>query len=385
MLLWLIERFPEAAWPGLGKITLRGALAAMASFLLALALGPRLIGWLRRHFREPIRSDSAELRRLHQAKESTPTMGGLFLVAGLVAGLIVFGDLANRFIQVALVVALGLAAVGAIDDLIKLRGRTNGLSWWTKLLGQWLVAAAAVTLLYMHHTQEPEVLMPWVPLLGSTLPLGLGVIPLGVLVIVGASNAVNLTDGLDGLAGGCLVFAIGAMGVVAYASGHAELAEYLNLPRVRGAGEMAVLAGAMIGGVMGFLWFNCHPAQVFMGDTGSLPLGGLLGLIAVATRQELLLVLVGGVFVAEAASVILQVIVYRWRGRRVFLCAPIHHHFQFRGWPENRIVVRFWIASAVCAILGVACLKWNVHEPPPLSPPLPPPVVTASGHAPLAR
>ena len=152
---------------------------------------------------------------------------------------------------------------------------------------------------------------------------------------------------------------------MAYASGHAELAEYLNLPRVQGAGEMAVLAGAMIGGVMGFLWFNCHPAQVFMGDTGSLPLGGLLGLIAVAARQELLLVLVGGVFVAEAASVILQVIVYRWRGRRVFLCAPIHHHFQFRGWPENRIVVRFWIASAVCAILGVACLKWNIHEPQP--------------------
>jgi phospho-N-acetylmuramoyl-pentapeptide-transferase len=382
MLLWFLEYFPEMAWPALAKITLRAALAAMVGFLLALALGPRMIAWLRRRFREPIMSDSAKIRQLHQGKQSTPTMGGLFLVAGLVAGLLVFGDLANRFVQVALLVAIGMAAIGVLDDLTKLRGMHNGISARAKLLSQFLVAGAAAGLLYLHRAALPEDLLLRIPLWGTTLSLGLAIIPVAMLVIVGASNAVNLTDGLDGLAGGCLVFAIGAMGLVAYASGHAELASYLNIVRVPGAGEMTVLAGAMIGGVMGFLWFNCHPAQVFMGDTGSLPLGGLLGLIAVAARQELLLVLVGGVFVAEAASVILQVTAYKWRGRRVFLCAPVHHHFQLRGWPESRIVVRFWIASAVCAILGVACLKWNIHETNPLPPDA---VVTASHSSPLMR
>jgi phospho-N-acetylmuramoyl-pentapeptide-transferase len=182
------------------------------------------------------------------------------------------------------------------------------------------------------------------------------------LVIVGTSNAVNLADGLDGLAGGCLVLAIGAMGVVAYSAGNVVIADYLGIDRVPGAGEMAVLAAAMIGGVLGFLWFNCHPAQVFMGDVGSLPLGGLLGLIALAARQEILLLVVGGVFVAEAISVLVQVGVYKWRRRRVFRCAPLHHHFQFRGSPESRIVVRFWIASAACAIAGIACLKINICD-----------------------
>jgi phospho-N-acetylmuramoyl-pentapeptide-transferase len=159
------------------------------------------------------------------------------------------------------------------------------------------------------------------------------------------------------------------MTALAYASGHAEWAAYLSLPHIPGSGEMTILAGGMIGGVLGFLWFNCHPAQVFMGDTGSLPLGGLLGLLAVVTRQELLLLLIGGVFVAEAMSVILQVGYYRWRRRRIFLCAPLHHHFQFLGWPESRIVVRFWIASALCVILGLATLKWNIHEDRPTAPP----------------
>jgi phospho-N-acetylmuramoyl-pentapeptide-transferase len=181
---------------------------------------------------------------------------------------------------------------------------------------------------------------------------------------VASSNAVNLTDGLDGLAGGCLVFATAAMAVAAYAAGHAEWAHYLHVARIPGAGEMTVLAGAMIGGVLGFLWFNCHPAQVFLGDTGSLPLGGLLGLVAVVARQELLLLVVGGVFVAEAASVIVQVGSYKWRRRRLFRCAPLHHHFQFKGWPETRIVVRFWIAAALCAVVGLASLKISVQESP---------------------
>jgi phospho-N-acetylmuramoyl-pentapeptide-transferase len=376
MLLWLLDRLaavrPSLAWSGelvaLEKITFRASLAALAGFLLALVLGPRLIAWLRARFREPIKGDSPRLCRLHRRKEATPTMGGLFLIAGTVAGVLAFGDLANGYVQTALLVAVGLAAIGMVDDLAKLRGPSKGIAARKKLLGQLLVAGVAAVLVYRQHAAAGDGLALRVPLLGTSFSLGLWFIPLAVVVIVGFSNAVNLTDGLDGLAGGCFLFAAGAMAVVAYASGHAGLAEYLRLPRFPGAGEMTVVGGAMIGGVLGFLWFNCHPAQVFMGDTGSLPLGGLLGLMAVATRQELLLLLVGGVFVLEAASVAVQVGYYKWRRRRVLRCAPLHHHFQFQGWPETRIVVRFWIASALCALLGLATLKLNVHEESPSRP-----------------
>ena len=370
MLVWLLDRLTENGWlagsaASLEKITLRGSAAAMLGFLAALLLGPFLIGWLRRRFREPIVGDSRRLCELHRDKESTPTMGGLFVVAGLILATIAFADLANPLVRAGLLGLIGMTAVGAVDDLSKLRGG-RGISAWAKLLGQCLTAAAVAWLVYQHHRGVPDGLMFKLPLSGVTFSLGWMFIPLAVLVIVGASNAVNLSDGLDGLAGGCILCAGGAMAVVVYAAGHAELAAYLGVPRVQGAGETAIMAAAMIGAVMGFLWFNCHPAQVFLGDTGSLPLGGLLGFLAVAARQELLLVVVGGVFVAEAASVILQVGYYKLRRRRIFLCAPIHHHFQFRGWPESKIVVRFWIASALCAVLGVACLKLHVAEEPPV-------------------
>lgn len=371
MLLWLLGQLvslcPSAALadnlPALGKITLRASLGAVASFLLALALGPRMIAWLRGRFREPIKSGSPEVERLHRDKQSTPTMGGLFIVAGLIGGAALFGDWNNWCLPIALLVAAGLALVGGVDDLVKLRRTANGISARTKLAGQLLVAATAAVLVYRHHAALPEGLDLRLPLLEGGVDLGLWFIPLATLVIVGASNAVNLTDGLDGLAGGCLIFATGAMTVAAYAGGHAEMAEYLRVPKIAGAGEMTVLGGATIGAVLGFLWFNCHPAQVFMGDTGSQPLGGLLGLMAVVARQELLLLIVGGVFVAEAASVILQVGSNRLRGRRIFLCAPLHHHLQFKGWPENRIVVRFWIAAALCALLGLATLKLQTVRP----------------------
>jgi phospho-N-acetylmuramoyl-pentapeptide-transferase len=344
------------------KITFRGSLAAMVSFGLALVLGPWMIAWLAARFREPIKGDSARLCELQQAKRATPTMGGLFLVAGLVAGVLAFGDLTNRYLLAALVLTVGLAAVGAVDDLVKLFGTKNGISARSKLLGQVIVTLAAAVILYGQLADVHGGLLFRVPLTNLSFDLGLWFIPWAVVVMVGASNAVNLTDGLDGLAGGCLIFATAAMALLAYASGHAELASYLQLPRIPGAGELAVLAGATIGGVLGFLWFNCHPAQVFMGDTGSLPLGGLLGLVAVATRQELLLVVIGGVFVAEALSVILQVGYYKWRKRRIFRCAPLHHHFQFQGWPETRIVVRFWIASALCALIGLAIVKLGIDD-----------------------
>ncbi len=367
MLIWLFDQLSAAgigvsfeAWE---KITFRASLAAMASFFLAVVLGPRLIVWLKKRFREPNTSDSPEIRRLHGDKKFTPTMGGLFIVAGLVAGVLMFGRLENPYIQAALVVAVGLALLGAIDDLVKLRGAANGISARSKLLGQLLVAGVAAVMLYNQQATVDDGLMLRLPLIGGSYYMGLWFVPLAVLVMVGSSNAVNLSDGLDGLAGGCLIFAIAAMTVATYASGHAELAAYLNIPRIPGAGETTVLAGAMIGGLMGFLWFNCHPAQVFMGDTGALPLGGLLGLLAIVARQEFLLLIIGGVFVAEALSVIIQVGYYKWRRRRVFLCAPLHHHFQFLGWPENKIVVRFWIAAALCALLGMAGLKLQAADP----------------------
>jgi phospho-N-acetylmuramoyl-pentapeptide-transferase len=364
MLLWFLQHAAASSLAGPGKITARAALAALLSFLLSVLLGPRSIAWLAKRFREPIKSDSPEIRRLHEGKSATPTMGGLFIIAGLVGSVLIAGDLSNRYLLMGLAIAVGLAVLGAVDDLVKLRSHRLGLSARGKLAGQLLVAATAALVLYFDHAALPDGLALPPPWNVSAVSLGIWFIPLAVLVMVGSSNAVNLTDGLDGLAGGCMLFAAAAMTLVVYAAGHAQWAAYLNVPHVAGCGELAVLAAAMIGAVVGFLWFNCHPAQVFMGDTGSLPLGGLLGYMAVVARQELLLVLIGGVFVTEAASVILQVGWFKWRRRRVFLCAPLHHHFQFRGWPESKIVVRFWIAAALCALLGTACLRINVVEKP---------------------
>ena len=368
MLFALLERLAIAwnhpALAGLEKITFRAALAALASFLLAVVLGPRLIRWLRTRYCEPIVCDSDAVRRLHEHKSGTPTMGGLFIVAGLVGATCLFGDLANPLLQAALLLVLGFGLIGAIDDLIKLRGLRNGLSVRGKLAANLVVATLVAVLVWEHHRHLPDGLVLSLPLWGDVCNLGVGFIPLAILVLVGSSNAVNLTDGLDGLAGGCLIVTTAAMTAVTYAAGHAEMAHYLAIPRIPGAGELTVPAAALVGGVLGFLWFNCHPAQVFMGDTGSLPLGGLLGLLALASRQEWLLAVVGGVFVAEAGSVILQVGSYKLRRKRIFRCAPLHHHFQLAGWPENKIVVRFWIAGALCALAGLAALKLNIAESP---------------------
>jgi phospho-N-acetylmuramoyl-pentapeptide-transferase len=366
MFVWLLD-FVAARWPAAGavevmaelsKTTPRACLAACSSFLLAICLGPRSIGWLQARFREPIKSDSAALRELHRHKRNTPTMGGLFIVAGLLAGLAAFADWTNCYVQVGVLLTIGLTIVGAIDDLAKLRGPGKGLSARAKLLGQIAVSIVAAWLVYQQHRLSPGTLDLTLPWLGS-ISLGVWFVPLAVLVIVGSSNAVNLTDGLDGLAGGCLAFSTGALALMAYAGGHAGLAEYLGVARIPHASEMLIVAGGMLGGVLGFLWFNCHPAQVFMGDAGSLPLGGLLGLLAVVARQEFLLLVVGGVFVAEALSVILQVAGFRATGKRIFRCAPLHHHFEFLGWPETRIVTRFWIASALCAMLGMLALRFG--------------------------
>lgn len=359
-------------WPG--TTSPRAVMAAACSFLVALVWGPRLIRWLQVRYLEPADHRSPEIGLLHEHKRRTPTMGGLFIVAGIVGGCLIFCDLSSRYIQMVLLVTVGLAAIGAIDDWSKLRSADKckasnagsnsrrGMSARGKLLAQSLIAGIAASILYAQQVDQPGGVDVSLPGIGIWSP-GMWYIPLAILVIVGTSNAVNLTDGLDGLAGGCLIFATTAIALMAYASGHAGWAEYLHLPKIAGAHELVIVTAAMIGGLLGFLWFNCHPAQVFMGDTGALPLGGLLGLMAVIVRQELLLVVIGGVFVAEALSVILQVASFRWRGKRIFRCAPLHHHFELSGWPESKVVVRFWIASALCAIVGIASLKLNVASP----------------------
>jgi phospho-N-acetylmuramoyl-pentapeptide-transferase len=305
-----------------------------------LCFGPAAIRWLARHFREPVKSGSAELDRLHQAKQSTPTMGGIFVVAGVLLAVLAIGDIANRAVLLALVVMVGLALLGAIDDFVKLHTRAAGLGWKAKLLGQVCVAAIPAICFYGGWCMPADGRLPLVG--GGSAALGWMIIPWTILVIVATSNAVNLTDGLDGLAAGCLLLATLAIGMIAYSNNAAA------------APELLVVAGAMVGGLLAFLRFNRQPAQVFMGNVGSLSLGGLLGLLALATGTELLLPLVGGVFVVETASVILQLGVYRWTKKRVLRCAPLHHHSEFLGWPERTIVRRFWLASAACAVVGIA-------------------------------
>jgi len=366
MLLWWMQHLLPAdssSFAAFSKITFRATIAGLGSFLIAVVLGGHLIRWLRSRFTEPNQSPSAEIARLHQAKHATPTMGGLFIIAGVVGSLLMFGRWDSPVLWLAMLLSALLCTLGVRDDLSKLRG-FGGMPAKGKLLGQIVIATAVALLMYRVHGQTPGALEVHVPLASATFDLGLWYVPLAVLVIVGASNAVNLTDGLDGLAGGCLLLATAAMGIIAFAAGHAELAAYLGLPHIPMAGELLVLSGAMLGALMGFLWFNCHPAQVFMGDTGSLPLGGLLGFVAIAARAELLLAIVGGVFVVEALSVILQVLSLRMFGRRLFRCAPLHHHFQLKGWPESRIVVRFWIAAAICAAVGLGVTKVNIGERP---------------------
>jgi phospho-N-acetylmuramoyl-pentapeptide-transferase len=366
MLLSFLDRlladWPDlGAWRALDRITLRAAMAAGASFVLAIICGNRMIAWLERRFREPIKSASADVARLHDCKRATPTMGGIFIVAGLVASAATFADWSNPYMAVVILLALALAALGACDDLIKLKTPARGMRPRVKLIAQTAIAITIAMLVERIQVQHGHV--PRLGLLGAGhVELGTMFVPWAALVIVASSNAVNLADGLDGLAGGCLIAATLALGLVSYACGHAQWAGYLGIEHLAGAGEMAVVCGAMVGGLLGFLWFNCHPAQVFMGNTGSLSLGGLLGLLAVIARQELLLLVIGGVFVTEALSVIVQVGWFRWRKKRMFLCAPLHHHFQLQGWSEDKIVVRFWIAAALCAILALAGLKLQARE-----------------------
>jgi phospho-N-acetylmuramoyl-pentapeptide-transferase len=344
MITWLIDSIASGLITdahGAGHLlALRILLACALAALPLLCFGPWAVQWLARRFREPVKSGSAELDRLHQAKQSTPTMGGILIVGSVLLAVLAIGDVSNRATLLGLVVMVGLAFLGAIDDLVKLRTSAAGLGWRAKLLGQVCVAAIPAICFYTRWCGPAEYRLP----LMGTVSAGVGwtIIPWTILVIVASSNAVNLADGLDGLAAGCLLLATLAIGAISYGSS------------AHVAPELLVVAGAMIGALLAFLPVNRHPAQVFMGNVGALSLGGLLGLLALGTGTELLLPLVGGVFVAEAASVILQLTVYRWTKRRILRCAPLHHHFEFLGWPERTIVRRFWLASAACAAAGIA-------------------------------
>ncbi len=338
-------------------LTARVAMSAVTSFLLALLLGPFAIRWLKSHFRERIDSASATLNKLHANKNDTPTMGGLFIIAAVLLSSLVWGDLTNPYVQLAICIAISFAALGAYDDWVKVRKQIRGISAKEKFTVQLVLASLFCTWLYFIQRHQPHGTDFIWPIGGLTISLGSGFIFWSAFVLVGTSNGVNLTDGLDGLASGCTIFVGIAFVGLTYLAGHAVMSTYLSIPHIVGSGELAIVMGALVGAVMGFLWFNCYPAQVFMGDTGSLPIGALIALAALVTRQEVLLVIVGGVFVIETLSVIAQVSWYRLTGKRLIRCSPLHNHFLFKGDHEIKVVTRFWIGSAVLAILGVASLK----------------------------
>ncbi|WP_437228482.1 phospho-N-acetylmuramoyl-pentapeptide-transferase [Planctomicrobium sp. SH661] len=338
-------------------LTARTALAAVTSFLIAIIIGPPSIRWLRAHCGERIDSASETLNRLHASKQSTPTMGGLFIMASLLLTTLIWGDLSSAYVQIALFITVTFTALGAVDDWIKLSTTKRGLKARQKLAVQFVLGIIAAIWLYFEQKDKPHGLELVWPIGTHGLWLGLGLIPWAAFVIVGTSNGVNLTDGLDGLATGCAVFTGTAFVALTYLAGHYGLANYLSIPFMPGCGELSIVVGGLVGAMLGFLWFNCYPAQVFMGDTGSLPIGALLALAALVTRQEVLLVIIGGIFVIETLSVIMQVSCYRLTGKRIIACSPLHNHFVFRGVHEIKIVTRFWIGSALLAILGMVSLK----------------------------
>lgn len=332
---------------GFDNLTVRAAGAAALAAIAALLAGPLLIRFLARHAAEPNRSDSARLCELHRAKHATPSMGGVLILLAAALALVLLGDRHAAWMPALAVTVFGLAALGAVDDLIKIRGRSQGLSPRAKLAGQLLVSLVGALLLHQVQADAPGGPALSLPGTGVSFALGRWFVPLTVLLVVGFSNAVNLTDGLDGLAGGCSLATLFVLGLAAWVAS-------LPGPPGAGTGELAVVAAATLGALAGFLVFNRHPARVFMGDTGSLPLGGLIGFLAAALHQPWLVLVAGGVFVVEAASVVIQVASYRLRGKRVFRCAPLHHHFQFLGWPETRVVAHFWAASVVLAGVAIA-------------------------------
>lgn len=358
MLLWLTEYLAKyyRVFHVFDYLTLRAILATMTAFFISILVGPAVIRRLSFYqVGQQIRDDGP---KSHFSKAGTPTMGGALILIAITLTSLLWSDLNNRYLWLVLLVTLGFGAVGWIDDYRKIvRKNTKGLParwkyFWQSLIG----LSAAVVLFYTKQSPaETQLVIPFFKHI--VIELGVFYIALTYFVIVGASNAVNLTDGLDGLAILPTVLVGGALGIFAYLSGHIQFANYLAIPYVPGVGEMVIFCAALVGAGLGFLWFNAYPAQVFMGDVGALGLGAALGMIAVVVRQELVLLIMGGVFVIETVSVILQVGSYKLTGRRIFRMAPLHHHFELKGWPEPRVIVRFWIITVILVLCGLATLK----------------------------
>ena len=358
MLLELARWLHELGWmPALfGYITFRAILGALTALLLSLWLGPYVIARLAQlKGGQPIRTDGPQS---HFSKAGTPTMGGTLILMTITLSTLLWADLRNRYVWVLLAVLLAFGAIGWLDDWIKIvRRDPNGLkSRWKYALQSVFGLVAALVLFYTaDHANNTTLFLPL--LKDFAVPLGLGFVVVAYFWIVGFSNAVNLTDGLDGLAIMPTVLVAAALGIFAYASGNAVFSQYLQIPAIPGAGEITIFCAAIAGAGLGFLWFNTYPAMVFMGDIGALALGAVLGTIAVIVRQEAILVLMGGIFVIETLSVMIQVASFKLTGRRVFRMAPIHHHFELKGWPEPRVIVRFWIISVMLVLVGLATLK----------------------------
>ncbi len=366
MLKYLALMQDAAGWTGplrvFESVTFRGALGLACGFFCMLCLGPRFIAWMRRlAATEAMDKDSRALEDLHAGKRGTPTMGGLIIVVSVLITMALTCDPDEPLVRLAGVLLIGFGFLGFVDDYVKLRGR-RGLNKRQKLVGQFVVVVVALALfahMGLAHAHTTKLLIPFTKWAQVQPDLGWVYYPFFAFVIVACSNAFNLTDGLDGLASGCTIMVAVCYAVLAYVVGNEKLCDYFRIPHVFGSAELAILCAILVGTVMGFLWFNAHPAEVFMGDTGSLTLGALIAFVALTIKHELVLVLVGGIFVVEAVSVLLQVLSFRLTGRRVFKCAPYHHHLEFSGWHENKVVVRFWMIGAVLTAMGLMTLKMH--------------------------
>ena len=337
-------------------LTLRAILGALTALLISFLVGPAMIRKLS-HYQvgQVVRDDGPES---HLLKAGTPTMGGALILVAVSASTLLWSDLGNKYMWVVLLTTLAFGVIGWVDDYKKLvKKDSRGLIARYKYLWQSVVALAAAGFLYAtaELPAETQLIVPFFK--DVAIPLGAGYVVLAYFVIVGSSNAVNLTDGLDGLAVLPTVMVAGALGIFAYVTGHAKFAAYLAIPFIPGVGETVVFCGALVGAGLGFLWFNAYPAMVFMGDIGALALGAALGIVAVVVHQELVLLIMGGVFVMETVSVIMQVASYKLTGKRIFRMAPLHHHFELKGWPEPRVIVRFWIITVILVLVGLATLK----------------------------
>jgi len=359
MLLYLTEYLARfySGFHVFQYLTLRGILAAMTALSMALAIGPRMIATLGRYqIGQRVRSDGPQT---HLQKSGTPTMGGGLILVAMVISTLLWADLSSRFVWILLGTTLAFGAVGFYDDYLKLVvGNSKGLAARYKYFGQSVVAlVAAFTLHALHQTAaETTLYVPFFKTVAVPMTTA-GFVAYAYIVIVGTSNAVNLTDGLDGLAILPAVMVATALGVFAYATGNIKFAGYLQIPYINGVGELLIFSTALTGAGLGFLWFNAYPAEVFMGDVGALAIGAALGTLAVVVRQEIVLFIMGGVFVLETVSVMLQVASFKLRGKRIFRMAPLHHHFELKGWAEPKVIVRFWIISFVLVLAGLATLK----------------------------